>query len=107
MVYIAADDCAPCRQFDASDWPLWQASPLSRVVRFLRAQAPRTTQAFQTRYWPTEARYFAGAVKVPVVPSFILANNGGVVLVGSGLVGWRSQVLPEIQRLRAAGEPQS
>ncbi len=107
VVYISAEDCAPCRAFEASDWPQWQASPLSQRVRFLRAHAPKTTQAYQTKYWPSEARSFAGAVKVPVVPSFILANNGGVVLVGSGLVGWRNQVLPEIRRISAAGGAQS
>ena len=105
VVYISAEDCAPCRQFEAADFPQWQSSPLSQRVRFLRAHAPKTTQAFQTKYWPSEARSFAGAVKVPVVPSFILANNGSVMLVGSGLIGWRNQVLPEIRRL--SGGPQS
>ena len=101
IVYIAADDCAPCRVFASDDWPKFEASPLFRLVRFHKTSAPKTTQAYQLKYWPVEARPYAAAVKVPIVPSFILVNNGGVTLVGSGIVGWRNQVLPQIRQLAA------
>ncbi len=101
IVYIAADDCAPCRVFAAEDWPKFEASREFRLVRFHKTSAPKTTQAYQLKYWPAEARPYAAAVKVPIVPSFVLVNNGAVVLVGSGIVGWRNQVLPQIRQLTA------
>ena len=61
------------------------------------------SQAYQAKYWPPEARPYHSAVKVPIVPSFILVNNGSVVLVGNGIVGWRNQVLPQVHHLAAAG----
>jgi hypothetical protein len=99
IIYVYADDCAPCQIFQAHDWPQFQASRLARSVRFVRTSAPKTTQAYQVKYWPSEARPFHSAVKVPIVPSFILVNSGQVVLVGNGIVGWRNQVLPQIHQL--------
>ena len=101
VVYVYADDCAPCQIFQAQDWPQFKASPVSRAVHFVRTTAPKTTQAYQVRYWPSEARPFHSAVKVPIVPSFILVKNRSVVLVGNGIVGWRNQVLPQVHQLAA------
>ena len=103
IVYVYADDCAPCQIFQARDWPEFKASPVSRSVHFVRTSAPKTTQAYQSRYWPSEARPFLSAVKVPIVPSFILVRQRQVVLVGNGIVGWRNQVLPQVHQLAASG----
>jgi hypothetical protein len=102
VVYVYAEDCAPCQIFQAQDWPHFKSSAVSRAVRFVRTTAPKTTQAYQVRYWPSEARPFHSAVKVPIVPSFILINHNRVVLVGNGIVGWRNQVLPQLHQLAAS-----
>lgn len=102
IIYVYADDCAPCQIFAAQDWPQFKASPVSRAVHFVRTTAPKTTQAYQSRYWPSEARPFLSAVKVPIVPSFILVRQRQVVLVGNGIVGWRNQVLPQVHQLAAS-----
>ena len=99
VVYVFADDCAPCHLFQTQDWPLFRASRVSRVVNFVRTTAPKTTQAYQARFWPSEARPFLSAVKVPIVPSFILVKKGSVLVIGNGIVGWRNQVLPQVHQL--------
>ena len=99
IIYVYAEDCAPCQIFQAHDWPQFRASPLARRIHFVKTSAPKTTQAYQVKYWPSEARPYHNAVKMPIVPSFILVNNGHVVLVGNGIVGWRNQVLPQIQQI--------
>jgi hypothetical protein len=101
VVFVYADDCAACHIFKTQDWPQFMASPVSRAVNFVRTSAPKTTQAFQVRYWPSEARPFHSAVKVPIVPSFILVKKRNVVLVGNGILGWRNQVLPQVRQLAA------
>jgi hypothetical protein len=102
IIYVHADDCAPCHIFQAQDWPQFKASPVSRAVHFVRTTAPKTTQAYQVKYWPSEARPFHSAVKVPIVPSFILVRQRQVVLVGNGIVGWRNQVLPQLHQFAAS-----
>lgn len=102
IVYVYADDCAPCQIFQAQDWPSFNKLPVSRAVRFVKTTAPKTTQAYQVRYWPSEARPFHSAVKVPIVPSFILVKHNRVMLVGNGIVGWRNQVLPQVHQLAAS-----
>lgn len=99
VIYVGAADCAPCKVFEAEDLPRWMASPLARSVRFVRTQAPRTTQAFQARYWPREARPYLSAFRAPIVPSFMFVAGGNVIATGAGLNGWRQQTLPQVQQM--------
>ena len=102
VIYVGAGDCAPCRTFEAEDMPRWQASALSRTVRFVRVAAPKTSQAFNPRYWPKEAKPFIGVFTAPIVPSFMLVANGRVVATGGGLRNWRQQTLPKLEQLARA-----
>jgi hypothetical protein len=99
VIYVCADDCGPCRVFEAEDMPRWTASPLARSVRFVRARAPKTSQAFQAKYWPSEARPYMSAFRARIVPSFMLVAGGNVVTMGAGLNGWRQQTLPQVQNM--------
>jgi hypothetical protein len=99
VIYVCADDCGPCRVFEAEDMPRWMASSLARSVRFVRARAPKTAQAFQAKYWPSEARPYMSAFRAPIVPSFMFVAGGKVVASGAGLAGWRQQTLPQVQQM--------
>ena len=99
VIYVCADDCGPCRVFEAEDMPRWMASPLARSVRFVRAHAPKTSLAFQAKYWPSEARPYMSAFRAPIVPSFMFVAGGNVVAMGAGLNGWRQQTLPQVQSM--------
>jgi hypothetical protein len=99
VIYVGADDCGPCRTFEAEDMPRWEASPLSNSVRFVHAKARKSSQAFNARNWPQEARPFAGAFQSPIVPSFMLVQNGNVVSVGAGIRSWRQQTLPKLEQM--------
>ncbi len=102
VIYVGAHDCAPCRTFEAEDMPRWQASGLSSTVRFIRVVAPKTSQAFNPRYWPNEAKPYLGAFTAPIVPSFMLVANGSVVATGGGLRNWRQLTLPKLEQLARA-----
>jgi hypothetical protein len=99
VIYVCADDCGPCRVFEAEDLPRWMSSPLARSVRFVRARAPKTSQAFQAKYWPSEARPYMSSFRAPIVPSFMFVAGGNVVAMGAGLNGWRQQTLPQVQNM--------
>jgi hypothetical protein len=102
VIYVCAVDCGPCKVFEAEDLPRWMASPLARTVRFVKAQAPKTTQAFQSKYWPKEAKPYLSAFRAPIVPSFMFVAGGNVVATGAGLAGWRQQTLPQLQQMARA-----
>ena len=55
-----------------------------------------TTVAYQARYWPSDVRFVLPQVKVPIVPTFILLDGRTIVKSGSGVGGWRNQILPMI-----------
>lgn len=102
VIYVGAGDCTACRVFEAEDMPRWQASPLSSSVRFVHVVAPKSSQTFNPRYWPKEARPFIGGFSAPIVPSFMLVANGRVVAVGAGLRSWRQQTLPKLEQMARA-----
>lgn len=96
IIYVSAKDCGPCQVFKHQDLPQWNKSVMAASIRLITIDAPSTSVAYQARHWPNEARPFLAAVKVPVVPTFILVDGRDIVKIGTGLGGWRNQVLPEI-----------
>lgn len=94
IVYVSAEDCGPCKVFKHQDLPQWQRS--SFHVRFVQVAAPKTTVAYQARYWPSDFRFLLREIKVPIVPNFILLDGRTIVKIGTGVGGWRNQILPMI-----------
>ena len=75
---------------------------VNRIINFVHARAKKSSQAFNPRNWPKEARPFAGGFQSPIVPSFMLVANGTVVSVGAGIRSWRQQTLPMLQQMAQA-----
>ena len=96
IVYVGAQDCGPCQVFKNQDYPQWAKSAFPGTVRFVQVDAPKTTAAYQARYWPSDLRFLLREIKVPVVPNFILLDGRTVVKIGTGVGGWRNQILPMI-----------
>jgi hypothetical protein len=41
-------------------------------------------------------RFVLPQIKVPIVPAFILLDGRTIVKIGTGVGGWRVQVMPQI-----------
>ena len=93
---VGAKDCGPCQVFKHQDFPQWAKSAFPQTVRFVEIDAPTTTVAYQARYWPSNVRFVLQQVKVPIVPTFFLLDGRTIVKSGTGVGGWRNQILPLI-----------
>lgn len=96
IIYVGAKDCGPCQVFNVQDRPQWDRSGYPRNVRFITIDAPKTTVAYNARYWPSDVRFVLPQIKVPVVPTFILLDGRTIVKIGTGVGGWRAQIMPQI-----------
>jgi len=96
IIYVGAKDCGPCQVFKHQDFPQWAKSAFPQTVRFVEIDAPTTTVAYQARYWPSNVRFVLQQVKVPIVPTFFLLDGRTIVKSGTGVGGWRNQILPLI-----------
>jgi hypothetical protein len=96
IVYVGAKDCGPCQVFKHQDFPQWARSGFPTIVRFVEIDAPTTSTAYQARHWPSDLRFLLREIKVPIVPNFILLDGRTIVKIGTGVGGWRNQVLPMI-----------
>jgi hypothetical protein len=95
LVYVGAEDCAPCRAWrrDERDAFLAGLDP-SRVI-FREVIAAKTTAAFDEVTWPEDLRArLADARKVGGVPQWIVVQDDSVVMTAGGLTQWKERVLP-------------
>jgi hypothetical protein len=96
VIYVGAKDCPPCEIFNHQDRPQWDRSDYPSQIRFVAIDAPTVGVAYNARYWPTDLRFVLTQIKSTIVPTFILLNGRKIIMIGTGIGGWRAQVLPHL-----------
>jgi hypothetical protein len=96
IIYVNAKDCPPCEVFNIQDRPQWDRSDYPSQVRFVAIDAPTVSVAYNARYWPSDLRFVLAQIKSTIVPTFILLNGRKIVMIGTGIGGWRAQMLPHL-----------
>ena len=95
LLYVGAEDCAPCHAWrrDKRDAFLASLDP-SRII-YREVVAAKTTAAFDEATWPDDLRaQLADARKVGGVPQWIVVRDDRVVMSVGGLTQWQERVLP-------------
>ena len=104
LVYIGADDCAPCQTWRKRELPKWQASATRGKVDFRMVMAAHFRNVVDPYYWPDDLLWIKDDAHVSnASPQYVVAKDGKVLLRGFGVQSWQSRVLPLLQRLTATG----
>lgn len=104
VVYIAADNCGFCRDWDWAGGPRerFLASETARAVEFREVRRPYYQQRLTAQAFPGNLAWVWDRVEVPAgTPSWVVAVDGNPVLVSTGLDRWEASVLPQIELLVA------
>jgi len=56
VVYVGADDCPPCKTWEAQDMPAYINSAASLSVPLIRIKSQKSANAFQQRNWPSNTQ---------------------------------------------------
>lgn len=98
LVYIGADDCAPCLR-----WRRERRSELERSVVFQRIEykeiiAPKLASALDDRFWPEPLRKLRPVVlkEGGGVPYWILMRGDRVISSAGGETAWDRKIWPFI-----------
>jgi hypothetical protein len=100
LLYIGADDCAPCRA-----WQLTERKQLHSLTEFARlnyreVKSPTLRDALKDEYWPEDLRSYRDRLgRGAGVPLWLVISGDEVVERGLGAGQWHAAVLPRVKSL--------
>jgi hypothetical protein len=100
IVYVGADDCAPCRIWRREHWPKFRASAEFMCVRYREVTSPKLFDLLEDAHWPQELRLYRAALdRTAGVPLWLVIANDEVAVKARGLRQWEEVALPAIRSL--------
>ena len=100
LIYVGADDCAPCRAWQRGDGATFrQSSDFSRL-RYREVKAPHLQELLKDQYWPQDIRPFRDRLGAGSgVPLWLVVADDTVVGHGYGMSEWRTTIAPKLESL--------
>ncbi len=100
VIYVGADDCAPCRNWRRDHWPAFRASAMFARLSYREVSSPRLFDLLKDDYWPDDLRARRDALdKGSGVPLWLIVANDGRALTARGLGQWEAVAVPAIRSL--------
>ena len=98
VVYVGADDCAPCIRWRRERKPEFQASLAFERVEYREIIATNRATALEDKFWPENLRHLRAVVQKGGggVPYWIVMRQGRIVAAAGGESAWKSQIWPLI-----------
>ncbi|WP_046868150.1 hypothetical protein [Microvirga massiliensis] len=98
LLYVGAEDCAPCRAWRRDDRNAFLATLDPSRVTYREVIAAKVAAAFDDVTWPGDLRMrLADARKIGGVPLWIVVRDDRVVMSVGRLSQWRERVLPVVR----------
>jgi hypothetical protein len=100
LLYVGADDCAPCRAWQRADGPAFRSSPEFAHVAYREVKSPSVLDLLKDEYWPDDLRRYRERIgRGAGVPLWLVVADDEIVEQGFGASQWRGSVLPKIRSL--------
>ena len=100
VIYVGADDCAPCRNWRREHWPAFRASAMFARVTYREVTSPRLFDLLNDDHWPHDLRAHRNALdRSSGVPIWLIVANDGRALTARGLSQWEAVAVPAIRSL--------
>jgi hypothetical protein len=100
LLYVGADDCPPCRAWQARARVTFQASPEFAAVSYREVKSPKVLDLLKDEYWPDELRIYRDQLdRGTGVPLWFIVSDNGTVDRSAGISQWQSTVLPKLRSL--------
>lgn len=104
ILYVGAEDCAPCRIWRRDHRPGLIAGMDRNRLHYREVIAPRTVDAFSDATWPDDLRsYVSEAKAVGGVPLWLVVREKRVLARAGGLSEWEKRVRPLIKNMALKG----
>lgn len=102
LIYVGAEDCAPCRAWQNGDGAAFRKSTMFSRIGYREVKSPRLHDVLEDEYWPEELRAFRSQLKPSDgVPLWLIVSGNQVIARAFGPTAWNTIVLPTLRsRLR-------
>ncbi|MEZ5822494.1 MAG: hypothetical protein R3D82_16975 [Xanthobacteraceae bacterium] len=98
LIYVGADDCAPCRVWQSGDGVTFRQSSEFTRIAYVEIKSPRLHDLLKDEHWPEKVRAYRDSLKrSDGVPLWLLVSNGKVIAQRFGPAAWRASMLPSIK----------
>lgn len=100
LLYLGAEDCAPCRAWQSSEGASFLASADFTRITYREVKSPHLHDILKDENWPDDLRgYRAGLRRSDGVPLWLVVVDHKIVEQRFGAAEWRASVLPAIKSL--------
>ncbi|GEM_PF-1210764 len=100
LLYVGAEDCAPCRAWQAGDGANFLASREFPRIRYREVKSAHLTDVLNDENWPEDLRAYRSQLKrSDGVPLWLLVSDDEIVARQFGATAWRDSILPKIRSL--------
>jgi hypothetical protein len=100
LVYVGADDCAPCREWQRMEGSRFLGSPEFARLSYREVKSPTARDVLKDQYWPQDLRRYRDRLMPGAgVPLWLVISGADVVEQGFGASQWHAAVLPRVKSL--------
>jgi len=98
LIYVGAEDCAPCRAWQNADGAAFRQSAEFARITYIEVKAAHLNDVLKDENWPQEIRGFKDRLKKSDgVPLWFVVSNDDIVEKRFGAAAWRASILPAIR----------
>ena len=100
LVYVGAEDCAPCRSWQKVDGAKFRASAEFAPIIYREVKSPTVRDVLNDDYWPNDLRGHRDRLgRDAGVPLWLVISDDEIVERAFGASQWHTTVLPKIRSL--------
>lgn len=98
LIYVGADDCAPCRAWQNGDGADFRKSAEFAHISYREVKSPNLHDVLSDEHWPEEIRVYRSRLKrSDGVPLWLIVSGNDVVAQRFGAAAWHASVLPKLR----------
>ncbi len=100
LLYVGAEDCAPCRSWRRGAGAAFRAAPEFSGVSYREVESPTVLELLKDEYWPEDLREYRARLDGSAgVPLWLVIADHRIVERAFGESQWTSAVLPKLKSL--------
>jgi hypothetical protein len=98
LLYVGADDCAPCRSWRGGDGAAFLASTEFARITYREVRSPHLEDVLSDANWPDDLRDYRGRIRrSDGVPLWLVIADRAIVEQQFGTAAWQERILPALR----------